>query len=164
MKKILLSSLTLICVLSAVAQNPVPPAYKIDSQDVNFKKVYLNPDNISYVNVVKGKLGDVTNSGTIFITLKQSYTSFLTLTDIVRKKDPGFSETKVLYIVNGQVIKDTAGIRIDPSFVLNVHAVSVTDPSYLCNGQPGMGIVVIDTRPNGAAPAKEPEGTIRIRG
>jgi len=164
MKKILFSCLALICVFSARAQRPIPPAYYVDSQNISMKKVYVNPDNISQINVVKGKLGDLTNSGAIFITLKQSYSSFLSISDIIRRKDPGFSETKVLYIVNDSVIKDTSGIRIDPSFVLSVHAVRVTDPSFLCNGQSKMGIVVIDTRPNGAAPPKDPEGTIRIRG
>jgi hypothetical protein len=161
MKKITLSCLVTFFALVTQAQNPVPPTYKIDSQNINIKKVYVNPDNISQISVEKGKLSDLSNSGTIYLTLKQSYSSFLTIGDIVRRKDPGFSETKVLYIVNDQIIKDTTGIRIDPTFILNVHAVSVTNISGLCNGQPKMGIVVIDTRPNGATPPKD---SIRIRG
>jgi len=164
MKKIILGCIVIFYTLPTQAQSSFPPAYYIDSQRVvDLGKIYFSVDSIAYLNVVNG--ADTANgtNGRIYFTFKQPYASFLTLADVTRKQKD-FSEKKVLYIIDGMVIKDTTGIRIDPSFVLEVHAVSMADLPYLSDGKTNMGVVVIETKRKEPVPPKDAKGTIILRG
>jgi len=163
MKKVLFGCLLSLLALSAVrAQNKavtLPAAYYVDSQQIDFQKVYVNPQNISNINVQNGLSADKKTNGQVYISLKTPYTSFLTLADITRKQGD-IKEKKILYIIDNNVVTDTAGVRIDPSFELVVHAVNTDSIAYLGGGQEKMGVVVIETK----KPDEPGKPVIHLRG
>jgi hypothetical protein len=151
--------LSVVLALPAAAQLPAnSPAFYIDSQLVNFASVYLDPDNIDHISVVKGTDYVLHSNGRLYLTLKQPFTSFLTLADIVRRQTD-ISEKKILFIINDKVIRDTTGVRIDPGLIGEVHGVSTAEIPYV--GEK-MGVIVIRTRSH--AEAQKEKETIRIRG
>ena len=160
MKKITFICVMALCALIAQAQTSLPPAYYADSQHVDMGKVYVNLNNIANINVVNGLDSITKTNGKVYLLFKQHYTSFLTLSDVLRSHQPDFSEQKIIYIIDNKVITDTAGIRIDPTLLLDVHAVSMSDVFYLGGGTAKMGLVSIETKPR----QKDGKQQIMIRG
>src|SRR3954447_19126249 len=108
MKKITLLFLTVVCAVFSQAQNALAPTYYVDSQIVNLKKIYFNPDNISSISIFKDTTIGARSSGSVYISLKRHMNEFVSLHDAVRNYLSGVLEKKSLFIIDGQVIKDTA--------------------------------------------------------
>jgi len=161
MKRMLTACLmVLLATFGATAQ--IPPSFYLDSQPVNISTIYLNPDNIQSINVQKAALGDLTTSGKIYLTLKQPFTTFLTLPAITSRQT--LLPTKnIVYVIDDNLIKDTSGIRIDPSLVLSVDTYDMSDVHYIGNAGTKMGIIIIRTK-NKQSHEEQDKGTIRLRG
>ena len=138
------------------------PTFYLDSQSVNFTNIYLNPDNIQRVTVWKAPLGDPLTSGKVYLTLKQPFTSFLTLSAITSKQT--LLPTKnIVYVIDDKLIKDTSGIRIDPSLVLSVDTYNMSDVHYIGDAGTKMGMIIIRTN-NKQPHGEQDKNSIRLRG
>lgn len=149
MKKIFLLCLAIVCAVFSQAQNALAPTYYVDSQVVNLKKVYFNPDNISSISIFKDSTIGPRSNGSVYISLKQHMNEFVSLHEAVRNYLSGLLERKLLFIIDGQVIKDTTGIRIDPSFSVSMHAVAVNELPFHCEDPALTDIVIIEMGPRG---------------
>jgi hypothetical protein len=163
MKKLILICLTAFYGLFSQAQNALEPSCYLDSQSVNLKKVYVNPGNISSIRVVKDSIG-VGSNGSVYIFLKQHWNEFLSLSDVIRINLPGLANKKLLFVIDGNVIKDTAGARIDPSFTTNIYALSINDLPFHCDANAYTDIVIIDMAPRKPINFQEAKPMLRIRG
>jgi len=163
MKKNLFGCLAGLLVFSAAnAQyEPVPPAYYVDSQQVNFNNIYMDVNNISNINVQKGESADRKTNGRIYITLKVPFASFLPLEALSHRQEE-LKDRKVLYMIDDSVVKDTSGIRIDPSYIAGVRAVNVASIPYVGGSEEKLGILFIKTKK--PEPVKSEGPQIRIRG
>ena len=149
MKKITLVCLTFVCAFFSQAQNALAPTYYVDSQIVNLKKIYFNPDNISSISIFKDSTIGARSSGSVYISLKKHMNEFVSLHDAVSNYLSGVLDKKLLFIIDGQVIKDTSGIRIDPSFSVSMHAVAVNELPFRCEDPALTNIVIIEMGPRG---------------
>ncbi len=147
MKKTALLFLGIVGVLFSQAQNALAPTCYVDSQIVNLKKVYFNPDNISSIRIFKDSTIGPRSNGSVYISLKKPMNEFVSLHEAVRNHLSGLLERKLLFIIDGQVIKDTAGIRIDPSFSVSMHAVAVNELPFRCEDPALTNIVIIEMGP-----------------
>ena len=159
MKKIFTVCLITLLALSRTTAQ-IPPTYYIDSQAVNFTKVYLDVNNIKSLSVVKDAIS-VTTSGSIYITMKQPFVSFLTLANLTSNQQLSPSE-HILYIIDDKLLKDTTGVRIDPTFLSQVSVFNMSDVNYIGDGSKDMKMLIVRTKTT-PAPA-DGKGTIRIRG
>lgn len=165
MKKTALLFLGIVGVLFSQAQNALAPTYYVDSQIVNLKKIYFNPDNISSINIFKDTTIGPRSNGSVYISLKKHMNEFVSLHDAVRNYLSGLLDKKLLFIIDGQVIKDTAGIRIDPSFSVSMHAVGVNELPFRCEDPDLTNIVIIEMGPRGPISLPLPaRPALRIRG
>ena len=139
----------------------IPPTFYIDSQYVNSTNIYVNPDNRQNITVQKAPVGDLTISGRIYITLKQPFTSFLTLSTITSRQTL-LPTRNIVYIIDDKLIKDTSGIRIDPSLVLDINSYDMSDMHYIGSSGTKMGMIIIRTK--NKKQAEEEKGAFHIRG
>ena len=108
----------------------------IDSQKVDFPITYLDPNNIK----------DASYSGNkVYLTWITPHPVFLTLGDISSKRTR-YPRSTILYIIDDSLIKDTANVRIDPSYILRVKYDSTADKKYLSPDYRQMGILLIETK------------------
>jgi len=163
MKKIFFGCLAGLLAFSVAnaQREPVPPAFYVDSQQVNFNNIYLDLNNISDINIQKGESADGKTNGRIYITLKVPFASFLTLEALSLRQEE-FKDRKVLYMIDDSVVKDTSGVRIDPSYIASVRAVDVASIPYAGGSGEKLGILIIKTRK--PEPVKSEGPQIRIRG
>jgi len=163
MKKILFGCLAGLLAFSvANAQYvPLPAAFYVDSQQVNFNNIYLDVQNISDINVQKGESADGKTNGRIYITLKVPFTSFLTLEALSHRQEE-LKDRKVLYMIDDSVLRDTSGVRIDPSYIAGVRAVNVASIPYAGGSEEKLGILIIKTKK--PAPVKTEGPQIWLRG
>ena len=163
MKKIALTGLVIVAVLFSQAQNALAPTYYADSQMINVKKIYFNPYNISAIDVRKDSIGPASN-GSVYITLKKPLKDFITLSKVIEYNLANLADKKLLFIINGQVIKDTTGTRIDPSFAVSIHAVGVDELPFQCEEPANTKIVLIDMGPRGLINFQQDKSQLRIHG
>ena len=163
MKKITFLCLAVVSTVFSYAQNALAPTFYVDSQAVNLKKTYLNPDNIISMSVFKDTIGPRSN-GSIYISLKKPLHEFVSLPEAVRNNLPEMAGKKVLFIISGQVIKDTANIRIDPSFAVNMHAVNLSELPFTCDDPAYTNIVIIEMGPGTPVNLQLEKRQMRIRG
>jgi hypothetical protein len=137
----------------------------IDSVRINFGLDYLDPQNITKIDVVKDKEPVGNNNGRIYITWKTPHPVFLSLADIAGMQSiKGVPVTKganILYIVDDSVINDPGTIRIDPTYVTQVRVIDIADIPYLRKDAPFTAILQIRTKRLFPPP---PPGQIIIRG
>ena len=170
MKKILFGCLAGLLVCSAAnaqqanVQNkpaPLPPAWYVDLQRVNFQNIYMDVNNISNIDVQKGICPDKGTNGCIFVTLKVPLTSFLTL-EAISRQQADLKNRKVLYMIDDNVVMDTSGVRIEPSYIAGVRTVNVASIPYAGGSGENLAILIIKTKK--PAPVKSEGQQIMIRG
>jgi hypothetical protein len=162
-KCLLFLSFSIFLTLKGRAQvsSNLRPAFFIDSMRVDFEKTYIEPDNIKDINVVKGYDSVFQADGKVYITLKSPKPILLTLTDVIAKKTSLKSPSRILFIIDGKVQTDTAGVRIESSIVRTVQVTNETDINYLRGNVRPMSILSIETSlPKPPAPDS---AIIRIR-
>jgi len=137
--------------LSAIAQQPavpvlkqLPPAIFVDSERV--EGLYFDPKYIEGIHVGKGS--DTTIPGTrgrIDITMKKPGLHLVPL-KFVSNGLGVTGDRKILYIIDGDPVKDTALVRIDYGFIAQSRLVNPSDIPYLGVSGEKISIVLISTR------------------
>lgn len=135
--------LTLLLVLPvmALAQHGKQPVFFLDSTRIDMERVFLNPNSINSLDVVK----DDPNipEGAVYITLRAGM-KLLTLEQVLQEHAVAGTDKQLLYMVNDRVIRDKTGILIDGSYITNVEVVNLSDVYYL-KDIPGISLVKITT-------------------
>lgn len=148
-----------------VAKDKATIIFYIDSVRINFGLDYLDPQNITNINVVKDKNLPGSNSGRIYITWRTPHPVFWSLADIAGmqsiKGTPIKKGANILYIVDDSVINDPGVIRMDPSYITQVRAIDIADIPYLRKNAPFTAILQIRTKRLFPPPAP---GQIILRG
>jgi hypothetical protein len=121
-----------------------PPAIFIDSQRVDYKIDYLDPQNIRDIKVYNGLDSLRHTNGSIYITRKNPHPRLLSLDDIARTQ-PISSGDRILYIIDDSLITDTSRIRIESSIVLRIHPASLKDVTYLKDFDAKVALLFIET-------------------
>lgn len=106
---------------------------------------YLDPKDIAKLDVVKGYDSATKRDGKIIFSLKnESKLKFVSLDSIAASKQiaPG---TPVLYIIDNQLIKSPALVRIDSAFILNTWLTGTAEIDNLKNTVPNLSILNITT-------------------
>jgi hypothetical protein len=128
----------------AQIKSKYPAAIFIDSQRVDYKIDYLDPQNISDIGVYNGLDSPGHRNGSIYITRKNPHPLLLSLDDIARNQhiSPG---NRILYIINDSLITDTSRIRIESSIILRIQPASLKDVTYLKDFDPRVALLFIET-------------------
>ena len=136
MREVVLSVSLFIC-LSGYCQIP-DPIYYLNSEEIDLKKVFLNPMRMDSIHI-----DNKTTNGSVFISTKDKRFTFLTLDQIIKNQTDlcGLNDS-VLIKINGNIINDTSGIKIDDSFYIYSEEESVKDVLYL-NSRLG-GLIIIN--------------------
>jgi hypothetical protein len=109
------------------AQKKIETRHFLDSTLIDIQKVYFNPKQIESINVVKNESVEK-----IFIKTKQGSSNYLTLNDVLKKYTTlDLSMNSILFRINGKVIDDITGIKIDDSFFIYVDTASLAKNQYL---------------------------------
>jgi len=106
---------------------------------------YLQPNDIATLDVVKGyDSATKMDAKFIFSLKKQSKPKFVSLDSIAGSKKiaPG---APVLYIIDNQLIKSPALVRIDSDFILNTWVTGTAEIDNLKNAVPNLNILYITT-------------------
>lgn len=130
------------------------PLYYVDSVLVSADQMgYINPRNISSVDIVKD------GNGAVYIELKGG-TTFLTPEEVVGKylgREPA-TASSLLYVIGGKVILDPSQVKIDESYIKEVTQSSLIEAVYLDPSLQKMQVISIQLSPDGD------EKELRIRG
>lgn len=106
---------------------------------------YLQPNDIESLDVVKGYDSTTKMDGKIvFTTKKTSKLKFVPLDSIAASKQIA-PETPVLYIIDNQLVKSPALVRIDSAFVFNAWVTKTAEIDNLKNTVPNLSILYIQT-------------------
>jgi hypothetical protein len=134
--------------------------YMVDSVKVNRSLVnYLDLNQV--LDISTNKSAEYPK-GLIFIKLKNVivfemllHDKFLSLNDITNKY---ISETEkhkpVLYLLDKELLTDTAGIRIPEMCLANITVAKASETPYFKTAFPGISIMMITTRPASTEPYK----------
>jgi hypothetical protein len=137
--------------LTAKAQQPavpvlkqLPPAIFVDSERV--EGLYFDPKYIDGIHVGSGS--DTTIPGTrgrIDITMKKPGLHLVSL-KFVSNGLGVTGDRKILYIIDGNPVKDTALVRIDYGYIAQSRLVNPSDIPYLGVSGEKISLVLISTR------------------
>jgi hypothetical protein len=137
MREVVLLLSLFIC-LSGYSQIP-DPEYFLNSTVIDLRKVFLNPMRIDSIHI-----DNKTTTGSVYISTKDKRFTFLTLDQIIKNQTTLCSlNDSVLIKINGNIITDTAGIKIDDSFYIYAGEESVKDVLYLNSRLRGLIIINI---------------------
>jgi hypothetical protein len=126
----------------------------LNSKPIDFKKVYLNPQRIVSVDVMKNSV-----NGPVLIFTKDTVFTFYRLVDIVKKyANINGQSDSLLFRINGRMIEDTTSIKIDDTYYVYVETEKLSTIKYLANKFHNLVIVNIDLESEIRKPV------IRIRG
>jgi hypothetical protein len=125
--------------------NRYPAAIFIDSQQVHFSLIYLDPQNIDHISIIGGVDKQSKTDGKIFVTWRYPHPTFLTLADISIRY-PYLKGLDILFIVDDSLISDTADIRFDPSFILQTRAFVSNELKIKSNSFGTIGIIIVQTK------------------
>lgn len=135
----ILSFMTMIS-FSTYGQRKEEPTYYLDSKEINFKRVYIKATSLDSIYVNKQ-----TVNGEIYLFTKNEEISFFSLKDILKKyTDLTSLNDSILIRINGDVINDISGIKIDKSYFIYVEVSDVSDTNYLSDIFKSLKIVSID--------------------
>ena len=123
------------------------PSVYLDSNRIDFEHYLFDQNKIEKIDVVKQAFDGRTNtSGSVFTTSKQPKSfNFLSYEQI---KSKYFSDkTKsVLFLINGNFIKNFEKINIDESYISKVEVETGDDYRELKNIYPNMAVVNIELK------------------
>jgi len=149
----------LLCL--ALSGQEKPPKYFLNEKPIQTTDItYLSPKNIDSIHISKDTPPGADYYGEVHIFTKGHKLTFLTLDDIrylyahLHPWDYG----RILYRINGKLITDTTGVRIDSKWFVYVTTDSLSGVKYLAPGFCNLLIVNIEL----SAEERKPE--IMIRG
>lgn len=161
MKQLLFTLLTFISI-NAFSQSKTlnnNPVYFLDSVRVTTLGIF-DPNKIDNINVVREKDPTAPN-GKIFITSKNPESfNFLSAHDIAKANNIP-AKTISIFMLDNEVIKDTATFKIDSSYILRVDIIKASEIKYLPHNIPSLVILKIITATKDNI---DKQNTIRIRG
>lgn len=138
---------------SACGQERNTPNYFLNSQKVDWKKVYINPSSIDSISVSKQS-----RSGEVFIYTKNNEFDFLRLSEIISQYTDSEKDKAIAFKINGKLINDTSSIKIDDSYFIYVTVDKISDVEYLSDRFDSLQIINIDLE------TEEREQKIMIKG
>jgi hypothetical protein len=117
------------------------------------KNLYINYQNVDSIWVEKIK------EKAIYIYTKKRQVNFLSLDDVLKKySNVTSSGGDVLIRINGEIIDDLSGIRIDDSYFIYVETKRLSETQYIKHEL--RGLVIVDI----ALETKKREQRIILRG
>lgn len=138
--------LLIILTKNAFTQIIIPnnnPLYFLDSVQISSIGTF-DPDKIENITVVKGKDPSAPN-GKIYLTSKKSEGfKFLSAQDIAKANNIP-SNTISIFMLDNEIIKDTATFSIDSSYILRVEIIKSSEIEYLPQNTPSLAILKILT-------------------
>jgi hypothetical protein len=103
-------------------QNKWPPLVYVNSSLTYRSVPYMNPNDISTMNISKGK--DIANKtdGVINISLKKPDAHFISISELTQKCIPGFDAKKqpVVYVIDDKFIDDAVDVAFETSYIKGV--------------------------------------------
>lgn len=144
MKKLIISILIMITLMfnnvMSYGQVNNEPTYYLNSKQFDLHKVFLNPTSIDSMAITKNH-----PNGEILIFTKHREFNFLTLDDVLTKyTNIGQRNNSILFRINGEIIEDTSGIKIDNTYFIYVDTKKLTGVKYLGHKFQSLIIVSID--------------------
>lgn len=99
-----------------------PPLVHVNSSLTYRSIPYINPNDISTMNISKGT--DLVNKtdGVINISLKKADPHFITIGELTRKCIPGFDSKKqaIVYVIDNKFIDDASDVVFESSYIKGV--------------------------------------------
>jgi len=104
-----------------------PGTYYLDSVEIDPTKVYLDPENIKDIKVLKGEDSKLFSGsqGVIVITRKTNR-KLSTLGDIARKF-PADSLKQFKFIIDDKIVTDTSKVRLEATVIKQIKVLRNTD-------------------------------------
>ncbi|HET6556231.1 MAG TPA: hypothetical protein VFG54_02890 [Prolixibacteraceae bacterium] len=144
----------LICGITGFAQQRQDPEVYLNSEQINYPKYYINENRIDSVRIIKES-----GKGAIYILTNDRKFTSLTLADLLRKHtDIKQMDNTLLFQIQGKIINDIEGVRIDDTYFIYVEVKDLSGVKYLKDSLRGMKIVSIDLE------KQERKPVIMIRG
>lgn len=108
--------------------NKWPPLVYVNSSFTYRSLPYIDPNDISTINISKGKDPVSKTDGIINISLKKADPHFITIGELTQKCVPGFDPKKqpVVYIIDDKFIDDASDAAFESSYIKSVE---ITDHS-----------------------------------
>jgi hypothetical protein len=149
----LFSSLFLIAApFLLVGQEIAAPVYYIDSIEVDFNSVYINPNSIESIYVEKE-----TENGAIYITTKKHF-KFISIDQVLEDNtDTSLLSNSLLFRINGSVVERLDDLLIDDSFFVYIENENLSNVEYIEDKYTSLQIINIDLE------AEKRKKEIRIR-
>ena len=126
--RIIFSILFLLIDLSIFGQefSLTEPNYYLNNKEINNKKVFVSLKRIDSIRLEKEGVKK------IFIKTKEEKFTYLTIDKIIKKhsKEKVFNGS-TLFKNNGEVIRDTSGVKIDDLFYIHIEIDSFYKIDYL---------------------------------
>lgn len=124
--RILLFTVFLLLVSFVYGQKPKTPDYYINSEKVDFSKIFLNPISVDSLTISKK-----TENGAVFIFTKSSF-NLLSLDDVLRKNNAlNTSSKNVVIRIDGKIINDITNLMIDDSYFVYIETERLKDVNYI---------------------------------
>ena len=103
-------------------QDKWPPLVYVNSSLTYRSIPYIDPNDISTINISKGK--DLLNKtdGIVNISLKKPDAHFITIGELTQKCIPGFDVKKqpVVYVIDDKLIDDASDVAFESSYIKGV--------------------------------------------
>jgi|ERR1035437_3331219 hypothetical protein len=111
------------------------PTYYLNKKVIDFKKVYIFRKGIDSISMKKNGVNE------IYITTKEEKFTYLTIDEIIKK----YSKEKIvrgstLFKINGKIIQDTSGVKIDNLFYIHIEIDSFSNYNYLSDNYKSLKI------------------------
>jgi hypothetical protein len=97
-----------------------PGAYYVDLAEVDIKKVYLDPENIEDIQVIKGEDAKFYSGDKgVTVLTRKTKTKLLTLGDIATQVSND-SLKSFKFIIDDMLIGDTTNVRLESTVIQNI--------------------------------------------
>ncbi len=135
------------------------PQYYIDSVRVQRLEIF-DPNKIESINVVKKKDSNAPY-GKVYIQIKKTETlNLLTIGEIAGMNNISSGSTS-LFMLDNEIIKDTANFRIDSYYILKIETVKASEIKYIRGNISNFEVLKIITATKENI---EKENSVRVRG
>jgi hypothetical protein len=99
--------------------------YLLDSIKIDLKKVWLDPDNIKEIYVIKNRDSSIFGEtvGTICINSKKRNRKWICLSDIKSNTIDSINlknRIQIVYLIDDKFIQDTSNVRIENTCITNI--------------------------------------------